>query len=68
MIQEIGSIDAEYFWIVDDVLFLKEEDANIFIDEIKKLNIDKKYIVYLRADFIVKNKDLMIELKDIGLD
>jgi len=68
MVEEISTIDADYFWIVDDTLFLTRDDAQIFIDEVKALNINKKYIAYLRADFIIKNKDMIRQLKSIGLD
>lgn len=67
MAAEMENIDADYFWIVDDVLFSKRSEALDFIENVKKSKIKGKFIVYLRADFILREKDLMAELKEIGL-
>ncbi|MFO7888380.1 MAG: B12-binding domain-containing radical SAM protein [Eubacteriales bacterium] len=66
MAREIESIDSDFFWIVDDVLFSNRRDALRFIDTFKKIN-PKKLIVYLRADFILENLDLLSKLKEVGL-
>lgn len=68
MIQEMDSISADYFWIVDDTLFVNRTDALLFIDEVHKAKLNKKFIAYLRADFIIKEKDLLPQLKAIGLN
>lgn len=67
MVKEMENIKADYFWIVDDVLFSNRSEALDFIEHIKKRNIKIKIIGYLRADFIVREKDLLIKLKEIGL-
>ncbi len=67
MIEEMEKIDADYFWIVDDVLFSTREDALKFIEIIEKKNISIKIIGYLRADFICKEKDLLNKLRESGL-
>lgn len=67
LIDEIESIDADYFWIVDDVLFSNRSDALEFIELIKAKNLKKKIIGYLRADFILREKDLLPLLKEAGL-
>ncbi|MDW7669571.1 MAG: hypothetical protein SCJ93_12160 [Bacillota bacterium] len=63
---EIESIDSDFFWIVDDVLFSNRRDALTFIDAFNKINT-KKIIGYLRADFILENLDLIAKLKEVGL-
>lgn len=68
MIEEIESIDADYFWVVDDVLFTCRNDALGFIDTIKKSTKNFKIIGYLRADFILREKDLLPVLRDAGLE
>lgn len=68
MVREMSSIDSKYFWIVDDVLLINNADALSFIDEVKKAKLDRKFIAYLRADFIIKHKDLIPELKEVGLN
>jgi radical SAM superfamily enzyme YgiQ (UPF0313 family) len=67
IIDEMESIDADYFWIVDDVLFSSRSDALEFIELIKVKNLKKKIIGYLRADFILREKDLLPFLKEAGL-
>ena len=67
MIEEMEKIDADYFWIVDDVLFSTREDALKFIEIIEKKNISIKIIGYLRADFICKEKDLLKRLREAGI-
>jgi len=67
MVREIDSIEAEYFWIVDDVLFSKRSDGLEFIEIIKNRNSKVKLIGYLRADFILREHDLLKTLNEIGL-
>lgn len=68
MLEEMATISTDYYWIVDDVLFTTRDDATDFIKEFNKLKLDKKYIAYLRADFILKNADIIPQLKKSGLD
>lgn len=67
MVSEMLNIEADYFWIVDDVLFSNRKDALDFIDAVKKRNLNTKIIAYLRADFILREKDLLKELREVGL-
>lgn len=68
MANEINTIDSDYFWIVDDVLFSSRTQALNFIEEFKKIDFKKKIIGYLRADFILNNIDLLSKLKEVGLE
>ncbi|WP_326906627.1 B12-binding domain-containing radical SAM protein [Sedimentibacter sp. MB31-C6] len=67
MIQEMESIQANYFWIIDDVLFTDRIGALEFIGIIKKKELNLKIIGYLRADFILREKDLLPALRKAGL-
>jgi len=67
IVSEMENIEADYFWIVDDVLFSSRKDALDFIDAVKKRNLNTKIIAYLRADFILREKDLLKELREAGL-
>ncbi len=67
MIDQMRSIGADYYWIVDDVLFAKRNDALNFIDLIEKKKVKLNIIGYLRADFICREKDLLEKLKRAGL-
>ena len=66
VVEEIRGIDSEYIWIVDDTFLLDRERVLDFIAQIKRKNIDKKYIAYSRVDFIVNNEDIISKLADIG--
>ncbi len=67
MIREMCQVNAEYFWIVDDVLFVSGQDVNAFVDEAQEHNFKKKFIAYLRADFIIREEDKLDLLKKAGL-
>ena len=67
VVMEIKEIHAENIYICDDNFLVNRDRIAEFVRLIKENGIHKKYICYGRADFIVKNKDLMHELKEIGL-
>ena len=68
LISEINEIDSRYIWVIDDSFFIAREDALDFINNAKNEYLNKSLIIYLRADFIVENEDLMSELKSWGID
>ena len=68
LISEIKEIDSSYIWVIDDSFFVTREDALDFIVNAKNEYLNKSLIIYLRADFIVENEDLMSELKSWGID
>ena len=68
LISEISEIDSSYIWVIDDSFFVTREDALDFIVNAKNEYLNKSLIIYLRADFIVENEDLMSELKSWGID
>ena len=67
VIEEIKNNDNEVIYIVDDDFLIDIDYINIFIDEIKKYNLNKKFICYGRSDFISNNEEIMKRLKEIGL-
>lgn len=68
IIDQMASIDADYYWIVDDVMFANRNDALNFIDLVEKMKVKKLNIIgYLRADFICREKDLLEKLRLAGL-
>ncbi len=67
IIKELSLIDEEEIYIVDDDFLYDVNRINSFIKGIKENNIKKKFLVYGRADFISRNKDIVKELKTIGL-
>lgn len=67
VVNEIESIDSNNIYIVDDDFLFDEKRLKRFISLIKKKNIKKNYICYGRSDFIATHKELMKDLKNIGL-
>lgn len=67
IIGELETIEEEEIYIVDDDFLFDKDKLREFIVNLKKKNIKKKFLVYGRADFISENKDVMLELKGVGL-
>ncbi|MDX9917098.1 MAG: B12-binding domain-containing radical SAM protein [Gudongella sp.] len=67
VIEELQTIEEEEIYIVDDDFLFDANRIVEFIGLIKKYNINKKYLIYGRADFIAKNEELLKSLKAVGL-
>lgn len=68
LFEEIRTIQAAHFWIVDDNFLITRNQAIAFIDAAKAVEERKSLIAYLRADFLVDHADLIVDLKACGLD
>ena len=67
VLDELESIEGEEIYIVDDDFIVSPKRIRMFIDGLKERKIDKKYLIFGRADFIVKNPGLIEEFKAVGL-
>lgn len=67
VMNELEAIDEEEIYIVDDDFLFNRDRLIKFMEGLKKRNINKKFLVYGRADFIYNNKELLQELKYCGL-
>ncbi len=67
VVEEISEIDSPYIWIVDDSFLIDRQRILEFINEIKRKEVNKKFVAYSRVDFIANNEDLIGELAGIGL-
>jgi hypothetical protein len=66
VIKELGTINEDEVYIVDDDFLYDVHRLETFMDGLVKEKINKKFLVYGRADFIAKNKEVMIKLKKHG--
>lgn len=66
VVEEIRTIECENIYIIDDNFLTTRERVQKFIDLIRKNGIRKRFISYGRVDFIVANKDIIRELREIG--
>ena len=66
VVDEIESLDTDNIYIVDDDFMFNKARLKRFIELIKERGIKKKYVAYGRVDFIINNKEIIKELKEIG--
>ena len=66
VVEEIEHINCDNIYFIDDDFLLNPPRLKRFIKLIKEKNIKKNYICFGRVDFIINNKELMKELKEIG--
>ncbi len=67
VINELKSVSEKEIYIVDDDFLASKQRVREFIRLCKNKGIEKKYLIYGRADFISKNSELIKEFKSIGL-
>ncbi len=67
IIEELKAIKETEIYIVDDDFLFNPKRLLEFCDLLEKNNIQKKYLVYGRADFIAENEDVIKRLKKVGL-
>lgn len=67
VVAELAEIEEKEIYIVDDDFLFDSARLKTFISLLRERKIEKKYLVYGRADFIAKNKALLKDFKDAGL-
>lgn len=66
VVDEIESLETDNIYLVDDDFMFNKGRLKRFIELIKERNIKKNFVAYGRVDFIIRNKDIIKELKEIG--
>lgn len=66
VVREIEEVDCENIYFIDDDFLLSVPRLKKFIMLVKERGIKKKYVCFGRVDFIIHNKQIMRELKEIG--
>lgn len=67
VLDELESIEQKEIYIIDDDFLLSRKRMTEFFAGLRERHIEKKYLVYGRADFIVENPDIIEEFKSLGL-
>ncbi|MGM0396770.1 MAG: B12-binding domain-containing radical SAM protein [Bacillota bacterium] len=67
VMDELEQIPEEEVYIVDDDFLFGREKLEKFMELLVERSINKKFLVYGRADFIAENRDIMGKLKEAGL-
>lgn len=67
IINELKNINETEIYIVDDDFLVNRDRIIEFCNALKKNKINKKYLIYGRADFIADNPDVIKLFKSVGL-
>jgi radical SAM superfamily enzyme YgiQ (UPF0313 family) len=67
VVDELVGIEEKEIYIVDDDFLFSKERIREFLRLLKERGIEKKFLVYGRADFVAENKDILREFRDHGL-
>ena len=68
VLDELEQISEKNVYIVDDNFLVCRDRITAFCEGLDRRNIKKHYIAYARADYIVKNEDIIAMLKAHGFD
>ncbi len=67
VIEELKSIPEPEIYIVDDNFLVSRQRVLDFCRRLKNENINKRFLIYGRADFIAANEDVIATFKEQGL-
>lgn len=67
IIEELKCIKEKEIYIVDDDFLVDKNRIIEFCNMLKKYNIEKRYLIYARADFIAANEEVIKLFKSVGL-
>ncbi len=67
IIAELETVKEKEIYIVDDDFLVDRERILQFCDLLEAHKIDKRYLIYARADFIAGNEDVIKRFKEVGL-
>ncbi|OAT83626.1 B12-binding domain-containing radical SAM protein [Desulfotomaculum copahuensis] len=68
ILEEILSIKEECIYFCDDESFLDPQNMKELAGLLKKHNVKKRYHMMVRADTVVRNKELLALWKEVGLE
>ena len=68
VVDELRQIEGQEVLFTDDSALSDPQRSSALADEVRKAGINKRYIMQIRADTIVKYSDILAEWRDIGLE
>lgn len=68
IVRELGLLDNENIYVVDDEAFINTKKMSDLADEIAAAHIEKKYHMYVRCDTVAHNPETFEKWASIGLD
>ncbi len=67
VISELKSIPEKEIYIVDDDFLVDKNRILDFCTQLKENKLDKRFLIYARADFIAANEDIIAQFSLVGL-
>ena len=67
IVAELETIPETEIYIVDDDFLVGRERILKFCDLLEQKGIEKKYLIYGRADYVAANEDVIKRFKEVGL-
>ncbi len=67
IVNELEQIKETEIYIVDDDFLVGRDRILKFCDMLEERGIQKKYLIYGRADYIASNEDVIKRFKEVGL-
>lgn len=67
IVNELEQIPETEIYIVDDDFLVGRERILKFCDLLEQRGINKKYLIYGRADYVASNEDVIKRFKEVGL-
>ena len=67
IVNELEQIPETEIYIVDDDFLVGRERILKFCDLLEQRGIEKKYLIYGRADYVASNEDVIKRFKEVGL-
>ena len=67
VVEELAGIREKEIYIVDDDFLINPKRIRRFIDLLKARHLDKRFLLYGRADFIVDHPLLIRDFREVGL-
>jgi radical SAM superfamily enzyme YgiQ (UPF0313 family) len=67
VVEELAGIREKEIYIVDDDFLINPKRIRQFIDLLKEHRLDKRFLLYGRADFIAAHPELIRDFRAVGL-
>lgn len=67
VVEELKTVPERYVFLVDDEPFVNSKRMRALAERIKEAGIDKEFFSYCRIDSFLKDLDLIVQWREIGL-
>ncbi|MFB6448167.1 B12-binding domain-containing radical SAM protein [Bradyrhizobium tunisiense] len=68
VIEEVSTIPEEFVFLIDDEAFINGRRMKALAQALRAAGLHKRYFTYCRMDSLVRNRDVLKEWREIGLE